>query len=406
MSVDLSWLNTGNNAWMLTAATLVGLQSIPGLALYYAGMTKRKYMVNAMMMALYAFSAVLVVWVIAGYSFGFGTVPLLNIDGYYIFSMPFPVGSASFIAGQAIVGPEKVSLSIPNSTLIFFQFVFAAITPVLLMGGILERMNFKAWMIFVPVWSFLVYSPVAYWLFAGGWLNQLGAVDFSGGYVIHLDAGVGALAAALAIGPRIKEDMNLKANNLGLVMLGLGLIWLGWDGFNGGDPYGSGIDAAIAIINTNVATAVSMITWMLMDMKFFKKASLIGASVGAIAGLVGITPAAGYVNTYGAIAIGIATGIVPWIALYKIEPHFKIDDALGVFSSHAVAGIVGGILTGVFADPFITQYIDPGLKGALYGNFYQLGIQALAAGVVFAYTFVMTIVILKVIGVFMPLRER
>jgi len=400
-----SWLNTGNNGWMLTASTLVGLMSIPGLALYYAGLTKRKYMVNAMMMALYAFAAVLVIWVLAGYNFGFGTSSILEIHGYYILGIPTPSMSGTFISGQAIVGPQRQALSIPNSTIMFFQFVFAAITPVLLMGGILERMNFKAWMIFVPVWSLLVYSPVAYWLFAGGWLNQLGAVDFSGGYVIHVDAGIGALAAALVIGPRIKEEMHMKANNLALVMLGLGLIWLGWDGFNGGDPYGATIDAGIAVLNTNVATAVSMITWMFMDMKFFKKPSLIGASVGAISGLVGITPAAGYVNIYGAIIIGIATGIVPWIFLYKIEPKFKIDDTLGVFSSHAVAGVLGGLLTGVLADPVVTQYIDPGLTGAIYGNIRQLGIQAFAAVIVIVYVFALTYGILKLIGVFVPLKE-
>ncbi len=400
-----TWLNTGNNGWMLTAATLVGLQSIPGLALYYAGLTKRKYMVNAMMMALYAFAAVLIIWVIAGYNFGFGTSSSLEINGYYIFGVPFPAASGSFIGGQAIIGPLKTALTVPNATIIFFQFVFAAITPILLMGGILERMNFKAWMIFVPVWSLIVYSPVAYWLFAGGWLNQLGAVDFSGGYVIHVDAGIGALAAALAIGPRLKEEMKMKANNLALVMLGLGLIWLGWDGFNGGDPYGSTVDAGIAIINTNVATAVSMITWMFMDMKFFKKPSLIGASIGAISGLVGITPAAGYVNIYGAMVIGMATGIIPWVFLYRIEPKFKIDDTLGVFSSHAVAGVLGGLLTGIFADPIVTQYIDPGLKGALYGNFYQLEIQAFAAVIVILYVFALTYGLLKLIGKFIPLRE-
>ncbi|AGO60099.1 ammonium transporter [Ferroplasma acidarmanus] len=400
-----SWLNTGNNGWMLTASTLVGLMSIPGLAIYYAGLTKRKYMVNAMMMALYAFAAVLIIWILAGYNFGFGTSSLLKIDGYYIFGIPSPAGAGSFISGQAIVGPLKDALTIPNSTVMFFQFVFAAITPILLLGGILERMNFKAWMIFVPIWSLIVYSPVAYWLFAGGWLNQLGAVDFSGGYVIHLDAGIGALAAAFVIGPRLKDEMKMKANNLGLVMLGLGLIWLGWDGFNGGDPYGATIDAGIAIINTNVATAVSMMTWMFMDLKFFKKPSLIGASVGAIAGLVGITPAAGYVNIYGAMVIGIATGIIPWIFLYKIEPKFKVDDSLGVFSSHAVAGVVGGLLTGVLADPVVTQYIDPGLRGALYGNFYELGIQAFAAVIVILYVFALTYGLLRLIGVFIPLRE-
>jgi Amt family ammonium transporter len=402
---DPPWLNTGNNSWMLTASVLVGLMSIPGLALYYAGLTKRKYMVNAMIMALYAFAVVLVIWVIAGYNFAFGTHSSLEINGLFIFGIPSPSMAGSFISSQAVVGPLKQILTIPTATVIFFQFVFAAITPILLLGGILERMNFRSWMVFVPVWSLIVYSPVAYWLFAGGWLNQLGAVDFSGGYVIHLAAGIGAVAAALAIGPRIKEEMHMKANNLGLMMLGIGLIWLGWNGFNGGDAYGSIIDASIAVMNTNVAAAVSMITWMFMDIKFFKKPSLIGASIGIIAGLVGITPAAGYVNIYGAAIIGLATGIIPWIFLYKIEPKFKIDDTLGVFSSHAIAGLVGGLLVGILADPTVTQYIDPGLKGALYGNFYQLGIQAFAAVVVILYVLALTYGLLKLIGVFIPLRE-
>nr|WP_246263952.1 ammonium transporter [Metallosphaera tengchongensis] len=398
-----SWLDTGSNAWMLTAATFVGLQSVPGVALYYAGLSKKKYAINSAMMVFYAFAAVLVIWMIAGYNFGFGK-PLLEINGFGILGSPTPATAGLYEGSQTIYGPGNVPLDIPTSTYIFFQFVFAAITPVLLAGGVLERMNFKAWMVFVPLWSLLVYSPVAYWLFAGGWLNQLGAVDFSGGYVIHVDAGVGALAAALAVGPRMASERKLEAHSLPLILAGAGLIWLGWDGFNGGDPGGSTIDAAIAVLNTNIATAVSAITWMLMDMKFFGKPSLVGATSGAITGLVAITPAAGYINGFYAMLIGIASGSLPWLALYKLEPKFRIDDSLGVFSTHGIAGIVGGILTGVFADPNVTKYVDPALVGALYGNIAQVGIQALGAAVVFVYDFAITYGLLKAIGLFIPLR--
>lgn len=398
-----SWLDTGSNAWMLTAATFVGLQSVPGVALYYAGLSRKKYAVNSALMVFYAFAAVLIVWILAGYNFGFES-PSLVIGKYDIFGTPSPAWYAISEAGQgSLLGTP--SLNIPNSTLIFFQFVFAAITPVLLAGGVLERMNFKAWMVFVPLWSLLVYSPVAYWLFAGGWLNQLGAVDFSGGYVIHVDAGIGALAAAMAVGPRLASERKVEAHSLPLILAGAGLIWLGWDGFNGGDPYGATIDAGIAVLNTNIATAVSAVVWMLMDMKFFKKPTLVGATSGAITGLVAITPAAGYVNGWESMVIGIFSGSLPWLALYKLEPKLGVDDSLGVFSTHGIAGIIGGLLTGVLADPNVTQYVSPGLTGALYGNFYQLEIQAFAALVVVVYDFAITFTLLKVIGLFIPLRE-
>ncbi|MGC9105124.1 MAG: ammonium transporter [Thermoprotei archaeon] len=399
-----SWLDTGSNAWMLTAATFVGLQSVPGVALYYAGLTKKKYVVNAMLTVFYAFAAVLIVWVLAGYNAGFGYPAMIKVGQYGVVGWYTPAWKGLYEGGEAVYGPTGTPLNVPTATYIFFQFAFAAIAPILLAGGILERMNFKAWMVFVPLWSLLVYSPVAYWLFAGGWLNQLGAVDFSGGYVIHVDAGIGALAAALAVGPRLATERKLEAHSLPLVVAGTGLIWLGWDGFNGGDPYGATIDAAIAVLNTNIATAASVITWMLMDMKFFGKPTLVGATTGAITGLVGITPAAGYVNGWEAMLIGIASGSIPWLSLYKLEPKLKVDDTLGVFSTHGITGIVGGLLTGIFADPNVTQYVYPGLKGALYGNWYLIAAQALATVVVVVYDFAVTFALLKVIGLFIPLR--
>ena len=341
---------------------------------------------------------------LAGYNFGFGAATV-SVGKYAIFGTIAPAFNGIFQGSQSIIGPGAVALNLPTSTIIFFQFVFAAITPALFVGGIIERMNFKAWMIFVPAWSLLVYSPLAFWLFAGGWLAQLGAVDFSGGYVIHLSAGITALAAALAVGPRMLSERRLKPNNLSLVLVGAGILWLGWNGFNGGDPYGSTIDASIAILNTEFAAAASVMAWMLMDMSFIKKPTLVGATTACITGLVAITPAAGYVDGWGAMIIGVAAGTIPWITLNKLSPRMKVDDTLGVFPAHGIAGIVGGLLTGVLADPVVTQYVDPGLTGALYGNWYQLGIQAFAAAVVIIYVFVVSFVLLKVIGVFVPLQE-
>ena len=398
-----NWLDTGSNAWMMTAGTFVGLQSIPGLSLYYGGLTRKKFSINTALMCFYGFSIVLVLWVLAGYNFGFGPASV-KIGGYGILGTLSSVAPGLTEGSQALVGPAQVALNIPTSTVVWFQFVFAAITPLLFVGAIIERTNFKAWLLFVPLWSLLVYSPMAYALFAGGWLNQMGAVDFSGGYVIHLNAGIAALASAIAIGPRALKARGIKPNNLYWVFVGCGLVWLGWNGFNGGDPYGSSIDASIAVINTDLATAVSAVVWMLMDMRFLKKPTLVGAMSGAITGLVAITPAAGYVSGYGAIILGIAGGTIPWLATYKLLPRMKVDDALGVFPAHGVAGLTGGILTGILADPAVTQYVYPGLTGAAFGNINLLGIQIVAALVVIVYSFVVTFGIWKAIGLVMPLR--
>lgn len=398
-----NWLDSGSNAWMLTAATLVGLMSIPGLALYYGGLTRKKFSINTALMCFYGFAAVLVVFVLAGYNMGFGPAAL-TIGNLGMIGVPSSIAPALTEGSQALVGPAQLALNLPTSTVVWFQFVFAAITPLLFVGAIIERTNFKAWLIFVPVWSLLVYSPLAYALFGGGWLAQMGAVDFSGGYVIHLDAGIAALASAIAIGPRAVKSRGIKPNNLYFVFIGAGLLWLGWNGFNGGDPYGSSVDASIAVLNTDLATAVSAIVWMLMDMKFLGKPTLVGAMSGAITGLVAITPAAGYVSGYGAIVLGIAGGSIPWLATYRLMPKLKLDDALGVFPAHGVAGLTGGVLTGILADPAATQFVYPGLTGAAFGNINLLVIQIVAALVVIVYSFVVTFAIWKVIGMAMPLK--
>ena len=303
----------------------------------------------------------------------------------------------------------------PGSALLYFQFVFAAITPIILGGAVVGRMSHKAWMIFVPVWSLLVYSVNAFMLWGGDWLAQMGAVDFSGGYVIHVAAGVSGFVAAAVVGPRLIADQeDFKPNNLPLALVGAGLLWLGWNGFNGGDPYFANQDAAAAVLNTNIATAAALLTWFFLDMGINKRLSFIGAINGMIAGLVAITPAAGYVNGFGAVIIGVLGSAIPWAAMNKLSdkwPFKKVDDTLGVIYTHAMAGAVGGLLVGVLADPSIVEYLGATAKtapvsvaGLLYGNPHQLLVQFIALIVVAAYDALMTFLILKAIALFVPLR--
>src|ERR1700688_3326439 len=406
------WLNTGNNAWQLAAATFVGLQSIPGLAILYGGIVKKKWALNSAFMVFYAFSAVLIVWVLWAYKMGFGE------QLYPFLGMPGPVTGAGFELSQATV-PAAASgmpaLTFPMATLVFFQFVFAAITVIILAGSVLGRMSFKAWAIFVPVWMTCVYTVGAFSLWGGGWLATLGAVDFSGGYVIHLAAGTSGFVAAWLVGPRLKVDRDsFPPNNMLMSLAGAGLLWLGWNGFNGGDPYFASANAGAAVLNTNTATAVALLVWTMMDKMAYGKPSVIGAVNGMIAGLVAITPAAGYVDGWGAIIIGVCAGIIPWLAMNKLQKcgfMMKVDDTLSVFSTHGVAGLCGGLMTGIMANPDMLQYIGtdkeaPGINitGLLYGNASQLLLQVYGAAFIIVYNAIATYIILKVIGFIVPLR--
>lgn len=412
------YLSAGDNGWQLTAATFVGLQSVPGLAILYGGIVKKKWAVNSAMMALYAFAIVLVSWVLFGYSMGFGE-PLKLGPGILsgIVGIPHAVLSELTMQKQASIPLLKGLMPpfhFPQSSLIYFQFVFAAITPVILAGGVLGRMSFKAWMIFVPVWSTLVYSVNAFMLWGGGWLAQVGAVDYSGGYVIHVAAGISGFVAAAVVGPRLAKDRkNFSPNNLIMALAGAGILWLGWNGFNGGDPYFANADAAVAVLNTNIATALALVSWVALDLWVGKRVQLTGAINGMVCGLVAITPAAGYVNGYGALIIGIAAGVVPWITmrtLPRTRLFARVDDTLGVFHTHYVAGALGGLLTGLLADPAMMEYLGvkgPGssITGLVFGNPHQFFIQLLALGVITAYDGLMTWGILKLLGVFVVLRE-
>ncbi|KAJ0759442.1 putative blood group Rhesus C/E/D polypeptide, ammonium transporter, ammonium/urea transporter [Helianthus annuus] len=277
------WLNKADNAWQLTAATLVGLQSVPGLIILYGGAVKKKWAVNSAFMALYAFAMVLVCWVLWGYRLSFGEklIPIWGrIDAAVM---------QKYLFEKAFLG------MFPNATMVFFQFVFAAITLILIAGAVLGRMNFYAWMLFVPLWLTFSYTFGAFTIWStNGWLALMGIIDYSGGYVIHLSSGVAGFTAAFWVGPRLTKDRErFPPNNIILMLAGAGLLWMGWSGFNGGDPYSAGLDASLAVLNTHVCAATSLLTWLILDVVFFKKASVIGAVQGMITGLVCITPAAG-----------------------------------------------------------------------------------------------------------------
>ena len=344
-----SWLNKGDNAWQLTASSLVGLQSIPGLVVLYAGIVKRKWAINSAFMGFYAFAAVLVCWVLWAYKMAFGeqwgAAPFVGKPG--------PLLDINTELMQAILPTSNVVAQFPMSTMCYFQFVFAAITIVIIAGAFLGRMNFMAWIVFVPLWLTLSYTVGAFSIWAGGFLGTMGVIDYSGGYVIHLSSGTAGWVGAFWIGPRLQQDReNFRPNNVLLALVGVGILWIGWNGFNGGDPYAASPDAGAAVLNTNVATAMSLLMWTMLDTIFFKKPAVIGAIQGTITGLVAITPAAGVVAGWGAITIGALSGSIPWVTmniLGKTKFMKFVDDTLGVFHTHMVAGFIGGFSVGLFA---------------------------------------------------------
>jgi Amt family ammonium transporter len=410
-----SWLSAGDNSWQMTAATLVGLMSIPALAVLYGGLVQKKWAMNTVLMVFATFCLVLITWVLWAFKMGFGT-PLIST----FVGDPRTVLGAAAEQGQAnipLLDGLMPKFRVPEASLVYFQFVFAAITPILFIGSVIGRISFKAWMIFVPLWITFAYAVNAFLLWGGGYWAGKGALDFSGGYVIHLAAGVSGFVAAAVVGPRLKRDRERAVpNNLLFVAVGAGILWLGWNGFNGGDPYFASADAAGAVINTNLATAVAMMTWILMDQFFSKekKATFLGGLNGMICGLVGITPAAGYVNGLGAIIIGLVCSAVVWVAwgyLPKyVWPFNKVDDALGVVYTHGIAGLLGGLLVGLLADPKMIEYLglgkNPSISGTglFYGHPHQLLVQFEAALTIIIWDAFVTFVLLKGIGLFVKLR--
>ncbi len=411
-----SWLNAGDNTWQMTAATLVGLMSIPGLAILYGGVVQRRWAVNSAMMAFYGFAVVLLCWVLWGFKMSFGNP--LNIGSLPQF-LGIPGASLDHVAEQSQANIPLLSgiglmpkFRFPQASLVYFQFVFAAITPLLFLGSVVGRINFKAWMLIVPIWSTFIYSVDAFSIWGGGWLAQSGAVDYSGGYVIHLSAGVSGFVAAAVIGPRLARDRKEPGpNNLMMTMAGAGLLWMGWNGFNGGDPFFAGADASAAVLNTNLAAATALLTWLTIDMLAVGKPSLVGAVNGMITGLVAITPAAGFVNGTGAIAIGVVASAIPWFTMNRVTIFRRVDDALGVIHTHGIAGLIGGLMVGLVADPQMIEYLPNGKTagfsvGGLFNGAgaHQLQVQAQAALFVIVFSAVGTFAVLRLVALVVPLR--
>ncbi|MEU6858895.1 ammonium transporter [Glycomyces sp. NPDC046736] len=372
-------LDTGNNAWILISAALVLLMT-PGLALFYGGLTRAKSVINMMMKCLVAIGIVSIVWTLVGESIALG-----DGNGNALFSMDFDSAFGLRYVNDLTFDDAGVSTAAMSA----FGMMFAIITVALIAGAVADRMKFSAWVIFATAWVILVYAPVAYWVWGDGWIAELGVLDFAGGAAVHANAGAAALALALVVGRRIGwKDGNFAPHNLPLVVIGAGLLWFGWFGFNAGSAFASDGIAGLALLNTQVATAAAILGWLLIDRIRGIKPSVLGACSGVIAGLVAITPAAGLVEPLGAIALGAIAGIICPLAI-GLKHKLGYDDSLDVVGLHMVAGIWGSIAVGLFAVEGIA-----GTAGLFYGGtFGFLANQTLAVLAVVAYSFAVALII-------------
>lgn len=381
-----SLLNTGDTAWILMSTALVMIMTLPGLALFYGGMSKNKNVLNTMFLSLTGFAIASVIWIAYGYQFTFGS----TIGGF--------IGApTNFLLTGISLDMLHVDTTIPELLYVVFQATFAAITVALISGAVVGRMKAKAWMVFVALWLTLVYVPIAHWVWGGGWLFNLGALDFAGGAVVHLNSGIAALALITVLGPR--KDRRLLPHNLGYAVIGAALLWFGWFGFNAGSALGANGLAANAFITTNTAAAMAMIAWILLDIWKTGKPTILGAITGAVAGLVAITPAAGFVDVPASLIIGFTTVFVSYFGISYLKPKLGYDDALDAFGVHGLSGTWGAILTGVFACPAINE-----AAGLLYGNPNQLVIQIISIVAVALYSFIVTYIIAQVLDKTMGIR--
>ncbi len=386
-----SGINSGDTAWVLTSAALVMLMT-PGLALFYGGLVRRKNVLSTIMHSVFILALVSVTWVLFGFTLAFGK----DVNGWGI------IGGLDYI-GLHDVGVKPLTQyapTIPGSAYMAFQMMFAVITPALITGAFAERKRFKAFVLFSLLWTTLVYSPIAHWVWGdGGWLHQMGVLDFAGGTVVHISSGVAALVAALVLGPRVKRESDrFEPHDVRLTVIGAGLLWFGWFGFNGGSALAANGLAANAFVVTNTAAGMAALTWVTVSWLHKGTPSVVGAVAGGVAGLVAITPASGYVDASSAIVIGFAAGCVCYGAILLRE-RMKVDDALDVWAVHGVGGTLGAILTGVFAVAAVN-----GASGLVEGNVGQVGTQLVAVAATWIYSGVATFVILKVVDFFVGLR--
>jgi len=390
-AADAPKLDTGNTAWMLTSTALVLLMTIPGLALFYGGMVRSKNVLATLMQCFAITALVTILWALFGYSIAFG-------DG----------GSANAIwggLGKSFLSGIRDSLSgtIPETVFMCFQMTFAIITPALIIGAFAERMKFSAMLWFMGIWVLVVYSPVCHWVWGGGWLGAKGVQDFAGGTVVHINAGIAGLMAALVMGKRKGYPTTPMApHNLGYTLIGASLLWVGWFGFNAGSELAADQTAGMAMAVTQIATAAAALGWMFAEWMVHGKPTTLGIASGAVAGLVAITPASGFVGPMGSIVIGVAAGVICFLAATKVKKALGYDDSLDAFGVHAIGGIVGALLTGIFS---ATSLGGSGVSEAAKGSISaQFGIQVVGVLGTLIYTAIATLIILKIIDVVIGLR--
>lgn len=372
-------INTGDTAWLLIATALVMLMTPAGLALFYGGLTQNKHVLNTIGMSYMAFCTGTIIWIIAGYSLAFseGNAFIGGIENFLLHG----------------IGVSDVSGSIPTLLFVAFQGTFAAIAVAIVSGSIIERVRFSTWGIFTVFWVIVVYAPIAHWVWGGGFLSNSGEMDFAGGTVIHINAGVAGLVLSYLVGKRMEHSLEevRKPSSIKFMILGSALLWFGWFGFNGGSQLAADGIAANALLVTNVAACAGALIWLTIEWFIVKKPTLIGMASGAVSGLVGITPASGYVDVSGALAIGIISGIVGYWGVVHLKSMVKHDDTLDAFGIHGLVGIAGALLTGIFANPDVN-----GGAGLLYGNPMQLWVQAKAVLITIVYSAVGTFVVWKI----------
>ena len=389
-------IDSGDTAWMLTSTALVLMMTIPGLALFYGGMVRKKNVLATIAQSFGATCVITILWMVLCYSIAFTTNDNATLNQYiggfsYLFLAPMGLNSVSALAP-----------TIPESVYMTYQMTFAIITPALIAGALADRMKFSSFMVFMSLWLIFVYSPIAHWVWGGGWLGSMGALDYAGGTVVHLNAGTAGLVTCLVLGKRTGLGTeNMAPHNLVLSVIGASLLWVGWFGFNAGSAVTSNVNAGMAMAATQIATAAAAMGWMSMEWIIHKKPSVLGMISGAVAGLVAITPASGFVNPMGALFIGIAAGIVCFLSAVYMKKAFGYDDSLDAWGVHGVGGALGAMLTGVFA----SNAINSSAKGWLFdGNFGQMLIQLYDVLGTFIWSGLGTFIILKMIDMTMGLR--
>ena len=384
-------INAGDTAWVLASAALVMVMT-PGLALFYGGLVRGKNVVSTLIHSFFILALISVQWVLWGYTLAFGP----DRSGL--------IGGLAWLGLKGVGGEPNATYAatIPHLAFMVFQMMFAIITPALITGAFAERKRFKAFVLFSLLWATFVYDPIAHWVWAeGGWLRSLGVLDFAGGTVVHISSGVSALVAAMMLGPRLDFSESPEAHNLPFTALGAALLWFGWFGFNAGSALSAGALAASAFVVTNTAAAMAGLTWMTMGWVHQGRASLAGFCVGAVAGLVAITPASGYVDARAAVLIGFVAGLICYWAVYLIKARFRVDDALDVFGVHGIGGVWGALATGLFATKVVNA---AGGDGLFFGNPAQLLTQGIGVATTVAYAAVMTWIILKVLAMTVGIR--